>query len=76
MRTLLVPSLALVLLLLASCGGSSGSAAPGATAVILFPTAVSSSERTTVRVRGTASNAVAVQVNGVAATSSDGFATW
>lgn len=69
-------ALSLALLFMTSCGGGSSNAGTPATAVILFPTAVSSTERTTVTVRGTASSATAVRVNGVAATSTDGFSTW
>lgn len=49
------------------------------TAVIVFPTHMSYTDATVLHVRGTAHDAntiSAVTVNGVAATSTDGFATW
>ncbi len=60
-------------------GGGGGSSTPPPNASIVFPTRVSYTDASTIRVRGTASgpNGVAgVTVNGVAATSSDSFANW
>lgn len=73
-------------LALAACGGGGGggTAAPAATGAVttLFPPAHSLTDARTITVRGTTANrgpgqAVAfIDVDGVAATSSDGFRTW
>ena len=65
------------LLLLAACGGGGGAGGePVALAVAfdLVPDAVTEVER--ISVRGTASAAESVRVNGILATSDDGFRTW
>jgi hypothetical protein len=71
-------------LLLVACGGGGGGgvggAGPGARATVVFPPASASVDGESVMVRGTAvvdaGTVAAVRVNGVAATSTDGFRTW
>jgi hypothetical protein len=64
------------------CGGGGGGtgAPPGppgsATAAIVFPAHGGLTSAQKLEVRGTAQGAIGVSVAGVAATSSDGFATW
>jgi len=62
---------------LVACGGEADITPPSA--AIQFPTAVSLTDGDTIIVRGTASDASeisSVSVNGVTASSDDGFATW
>jgi len=64
----------IALVVLAACGGG----APGAErfAVVQFPLDGGVTDAAEMAVRGTTPGAVAVRVNGVAATSRDGFLTW
>lgn len=73
----------LVAILLSACGGSGGGSGDGdstaPTARILFPPAQGMTDAETITVTGTAADAgtvTVVRVNGVDATSADGFASW
>jgi hypothetical protein len=80
----LLTSLALTLLLIAcnGCGGTGGEGGSGMqapTAVITFPPAISMTEGEAVTVHGTAAHdgtIASLQVNGVEASTGDGYATW
>jgi hypothetical protein len=73
-----------VALLLTACGGGGGSSTPttdtvAPAATVVFPPDNAFTDATTLTITGTAtdsSSISAVQVNGVDATTSDGFATW
>jgi len=68
--------LALILTaILAACGGG-GSGGESAFSTVTFPPDGALTDSPTITVRGTTPGAAAVRVNGVAATSSDGFRSW
>ena len=61
-----------------ACGGGGGEKKPPLTATVLFPATESMTPADTLTVRGTASGVAAitgVTVDGIPATSADGFAT-
>ena len=64
----------IILVALIACGG--GGSAGDSVAEIQFPFSGAVTDADSITVRGTASGATAVTVNGVAAKSSDGFRTW
>ncbi|MHC4952610.1 MAG: hypothetical protein ACYTGZ_01875 [Planctomycetota bacterium] len=70
-------SWSLVLLVaVAACGSGGDSSEQPAFATLLFPFDGGVTDSPDVTVRGTTPGAVAVSVNGVDATSGDGFLTW
>ena len=61
---------------LVACGGSGGGGGGTPSASVIFPPSNAITEAPSITVRGQASNASGVTVNGVSASSTDGFANW